>query len=102
MKYRSDSLNSVDPLESFHGFAVEYGFSAVTAGAGSDVYLCEAAHGLDALPVGLLIAEPHRNEHYDTHDADSHGKTRQQTSGLSPEKIRKSETEQILQFHSFS
>ena len=66
-------LYTVNATESFQCLIVQYCLAAVVAGSRRHVDLRQAAHGLDALTVRLLIAQTHGDQHHDTHDANGHG-----------------------------
>ena len=97
---RRDGLHAVDLLNGLDRFVVEQRDRIPQRLIGRPhVDLGEAAHALDALAVRLLIAETHGDQHHDAHDADGHGKRRQERPRFSPPEVDEPEAEQIRDAH---
>ena len=96
---RRHRLHTVNAPEGFQCLVVQQRFSSVVAGGGRHVDLRQTAHGFDALTVRLLIAQPHGDQHHDTHNAYRHGKCCQDRAGLSAEQVGAAVPEQISRLH---
>ena len=97
-RYRLHAVNAPKGLQRL---VVQQRFSSVVTGGRRHVDLRQAAHGLDALTVRLLIAQAHGDQHHDTHDAYRHGKRRQGRSGFSSEQVRTAVVKKISRLHTF-
>ena len=94
-------LHTVNAPEGLQRLVVQQRLASVVAGGRRHVDLCQAAHGLDALTVRLLIAQAHGDQHHDTHDAHRHRERRQGRAGLAPEQVRTAVVKKISRLHTF-